>query len=155
MKGVFIMKELLKIKDLKNELNLGDYGEDITNYNNGYISDIINEIADNYIDIYTYDLFEWAKGNTYYIDRAVDELGRPDTIEDEIRQGQYMAYQEDLYNNIEDILKYWAYDYIENKYNITELTEEQNDEINFYNYTNVDRLEEIKGMIEDIFESEV
>lgn len=149
------MKELLKIKDLKNELNLGDYGEDITNYNNGYISDIINEIADNYIDIYTYDLFEWAKGNTYYIDRAVDELGRPDTIEDEIRQGQYMAYQEDLYNNIEDILKYWAYDYIENKYNITELTEEQNDEINFYNYTNVDRLEEIKGMIEDIFESEV
>ena len=47
------MKELLKIKDLKNELNLGDYGEDITNYNSGYISDIINEIADNYIDIYT------------------------------------------------------------------------------------------------------
>ena len=153
MKGVFIMKELLKIKDLKNELNLGDYGEDITNYSSGYVSDIINEIVENYIDIYTYDLFEWAKGNTYYIDRAVDELGRPDTIEDEIRQGQYIAYQEDLYNNIEDILKYWAYDYIENKYNITELTEEQNDEINFYNYTNVDRLEEIKRMIEDIFES--
>ena len=147
------MKELLKIKDLKNELNLGDYGEDITNYSSGYVSDIINEIVENYIDIYTYDLFEWAKGNTYYIDRAVDELGRPDTIEDEIRQGQYIAYQEDLYNNIEDILKYWAYDYIENKYNITELTEEQNDEINFYNYTNVDRLEEIKRMIEDIFES--
>ena len=148
------MKELLKIKDLKNELNLGDYGEDITNYNSGYIGDIINEIADNYIDIYTYDLFEWAKGNTYYIDRAVDELGRPDTIEDEIRQGQYIAYQEDLYNNIEDILKYWAYDYIENKYNLTELTEEQNDEIEFLNYNNIDRLEEVEGMIEDIFESE-
>lgn len=149
------MRELLKIKDLKNELNLGDYGEDITNYNSGYISDIISEIADNYIDIYTYDLFEWAKGNTYYIDRAVNELGRPDTIEDEIRQGQYIAYQEDLYNNIEDILKYWAYDYIENKYNLTELTEEQNNEIEFYNYNNVDRLEEIEGMIEDIFENEV
>lgn len=147
------MKELLKIEDLKNELNLGDYGEDITNYSSGYVSDIITEIADNNVDIYNNDLMEWAKGNTYYIDRAVDELGRPDTIEDEIRQGQYIAYQEDLYNNLEDILKYWAYDYIENKYNITELTEEQNDEINFYNYTNVDRLEEIKGMIEDIFES--
>lgn len=149
------MKELLKIEELKNDLNLGDYGEDITNYNSGYISDIITEIADNNVDIYNNDLMEWAKGNTYYIDRAVDELGRPDTIEDEIRQGQYIAYQEDLYNNLEDILKYWAYDYIENKYNITELTEEQNDEIDFYNYTNVDRLEEIKGMIEDIFESEV
>lgn len=149
------MKELLKIKDLKNELNLGDYGEDITNYSSGYVSDIVNEIADNYIDIYTYDLFEWAKGNTYYIDRATDELGRPDTIEDEIRQGQYIAYQEDLYNNIEDILKYWAYSYIEDHYNVTELTEEQNDEIEFYNYNNVDKLEEIEGMIEDIFESEV
>ena len=149
------MKELLKIEELKNDLNLGDYGEDITNYSSGYVSDIITEIADNNVDIYNNDLMEWAKGNTYYIDRAVDELGRPDTIEDEIRQGQYIAYQEDLYNNLEDILKYWAYDYIENKYNITELTEEQNDEINFYNYTNVDRLEEIKGMIEDIFESEV
>lgn len=149
------MKELLKIKDLKNELNLGDYGEDITNYDSGYVSDIINEIADNYIDIYTYDLFEWAKGNTYYIDRAVDELGRPDTIENEIRQGQYIAYQEDLYNNIEDILKYWAYSYIADHYNVTELTEEQSDEIEFYNYNNVDRLEDIEAMIENIFESEV
>lgn len=149
------MKELLKIEELKNDLNLGDYGEDITNYNNGYISEIINEIADNYIDIYTDDLFEWAKGNTYYIDRAVNELGRPDTIEDEIRQGQYIAYQEDLYNNIEDILKYWAYDYIENKYNITELTEEQNDEIEFLNYNNFEELEDIKNELENIFESEV
>ena len=149
------MKELFKIEDLKNDLFLGELGEQITQYNNGYIGDIITEIADNNVDIYNNDLMEWAKGNTYYIDRAVDELGRPDTIEDEIRQGQYIAYQEDLYNNIEDILKYWAYSYIEDHYNVTELTEEQNDEIEFYNYNSVDRLEEIEGMIEDIFESEV
>ena len=153
------MKELLKIKDLKNELNLGDYGEDITNYSSGYVSDIITEIADNNVDIYNNDLMEWAKGNTSYIEDAMVEFGTPEDSNGHpdfmrlIMQGQYYMYEQDLYNNLEDILKYWAYDYIENKYNITELTEEQNDEINFYNYTNVDRLEEIKGMIEDIFES--
>lgn len=155
------MKELLKIEDLKNELNLGDYGEDITNYSSGYVSDIITEIADNNVDIYNNDLMEWAKGNTSYIEDAMREFGTPEDSNGHpdfmrlIMQGQYYMYEQDLYNNLEDILKYWAYDYIENKYNITELTEEQNDEIDFYNYTNVDRLEEIKGMIEDIFESEV
>lgn len=155
------MKELLKIKDLKNELNLGDYGEDITNYSSGYVGDIITEIADNNVDIYNNDLMEWAKGNTSYIEDAMREFGTPEDSNGHpdfmrlIMQGQYYMYEQDLYNNLEDILKYWAYDYIENKYNLTELTEEQNDEIEFLNYNNIDRLEEIEGMIEDIFESEV
>lgn len=155
------MKELLKIEDLKNELNLGDYGEEIAQYNNGYIGDIITEIADNNVDIYNNDLMEWAKGNTSYIEDAMREFGTPEDGNGQpdfmriIMQGQYYMYEQDLYNNIEDILKYWAYSYIEDHYNVTELTEEQNDEIEFYNYTNVDRLEEIEGMIKDIFESEV
>lgn len=155
------MKELLKIKELKNELNLGDYGEDIANYNSGYISDIIAEIADYNVDIYNDDLMEWAKGNTSYIEDALREFGTPEDSNGHpdfmriIMQGQYYMHEQDLYNNLEDILKYWAYDYIENKYDLTELTEEQNDEIEFCNYNNVDRLEEIEGMIEGIFESEV
>ena len=155
------MKELFKIEDLKNDLFLGELGEQITEYNNGYISDIITEIADNNVDIYNNDLMEWAKGNASYIEDAMKEFGTPEDGNGHpdfmriVMQGQYYMYEQDLYNNIEDILKYWAYDYIENKYNLTELTEEQNDEIEFYNYNSVDRLEEIEGMIEDIFESEV
>lgn len=154
------MEKLLKIEDLKNDLFLGELGEQITEYDNGYIGDIITEIADSNVDIYNDDLMEWAKGNTSYIEDAIREFGTPEDSNGHpdfmklIMQGQYYMYEQDLYNNIEDILKYWAYDYIENKYNITELTEEQNDEIEFYNYTNVDRLEEIEGMIEGIFESE-
>lgn len=155
------MKKLLKIEDLKNELNLGDLGEQLAQYDSGYVSDIIAEIADSNVDIYNNDLMEWAKGNTSYIEDAIREFGTPEDGNGHpdfmrlIMQGQYYMYEQDLYNNIEDILKYWAYDYIENKYNLTELTEEQNEEIEFYNYNNVDKLEEIEGMIEDIFESEV
>lgn len=154
------MKELFKIEDLKNDLFLGELGEQITEYNNGYIGDIITEIADNNVDIYNNDLMEWAKGNTSYIEDALREFGTPEDSNGHpdfmriIMQGQYYMHEQDLYNNLEDILKYWAYDYIENKYNLTELTEEQNDEIEFLNYNNIDRLEEIEGMIEDIFESE-
>lgn len=153
------MKELLKIKDLKNELNLGDYGEDITNYSSGYVGDIITEIADNNVDIYNNDLMEWAKGNTSYIEDAMREFGTPEDSNGHpdfmrlIMQGQYYMYEQDLYNNLEDILKYWAYDYIENKYNLTELTEEQNDEIEFLNYNNFEELEDIKNELENIFES--
>lgn len=155
------MEKLLKIEDLKNDLFLGELGEQITQYDNGYISDIITEIADSNVDIYNNDLMEWAKGNTSYIEDAMREFGTPEDSNGHpdfmriIMQGQYYMHEQDLYNNLEDILKYWAYDYIENKYNLTELTEEQNDEIEFYNYNSVDRLEEIEGMIEDIFESEV
>lgn len=51
----------MKIEELKKDLYLGDYGEEITNYSSGYVCDILTEIADNNVDIYYYDLFEWAK----------------------------------------------------------------------------------------------
>ena len=155
------MEKLLKIEDLKNDLFLGELGEQITQYDNGYISDIITEIADSNVDIYNNDLMEWAKGNTNYIEDAMREFGTP---EDEnghpdfmriIMQGQYYMYEQDLYNNIEDILKCWAYSYIEDNYNLTELTEEQNDEIEFLNYNNFEKLEDIENELKNIFESEV
>ena len=119
MKGVFIMEKLLKIEDLKNDLFLGELGEQITEYDNGYIGDIIPEIADSNVDIYNDDLMEWAKGNTSYIEDAMREFGTPEDGNGHpdfmriIMQGQYYMYEQDLYNNIEDILKYWAYSYIE------------------------------------------
>lgn len=155
------MKELLKIEDLKNNLFLGDCGEDITQYSHGDISDIIAETADNNVDIYNNDLMEWAKRNTSYIEDALREFGTPEDSNGHpdfmriIMQGQYYMYEQDLYNNIEDILKYWAYNYIEDKYNLTELTEEQNDEIEFLNYNNFEELEDIENELENIFESGV
>lgn len=133
----------------------------ITQYCGGYIGDIITELADSNVDIYNSDLSEWAKDNVSYIEEAINMWGIP---KDEgghadyyrmIQQGQYYMYEQDLYNNIEDILKYWAYSYIEDNYNLTELTEEQNDEIEFLNYNNFEKLEDLKNELDNIFESEV
>lgn len=52
------------------------------------------EIADSLVDVYTVNLLEWLAeniGRMAYIAESNDDLGRPDELEDEIRQGQYLA----------------------------------------------------------------
>ena len=147
--------EKLKIKDLQDELNLGEIGEQITEYSNGYISDIFSEIANYNIDIFTADLHEWASKNVNIIDEAMEMLGSRETFDDNITQAQFYFYQKDLYNNIEDILKYWAYDYLLNRLNLEYITADQNDEIDFLNWDRFDRLENVEAELENIFENEV
>lgn len=147
--------ENLKIKDLMDGLYTGDFGDRFCDYNNGYICDIITEIADNNIDIYYSDLFDWAKGNTTYIDEATAEFGRPDTFIQEIQQGQYYAYEQDLYENLEDSLKLFMYNYILYTLDIEEITEEQDDELLDYDFSdNNDQLENIIEHINEVLKIE-
>ena len=146
--------EKLKIEDLKKELYCGDYGEYFRDYNNGYICDIITEIADNNIDIYNSDLMDWAKGNTSYIEEALEEFGTPTNNRGQadfmriIQQGQYLCNEQDLYNNLEDSLKFFMYDYIEKELKIKELTEEQNDNLLDWDFS--DNNEHLENLIEHI-----
>lgn len=149
------MKNLLKIEDLRKELYTGDFGDCICDYDNGYICDIITEIADAHVDIYVSDLLDWAKSNYEYIDEATEELGRPDDFIGEVRQGQFLYNERDLYDNLEDSLKLFAYVYIQNVLGIEEITEEQNEDLLDYDYTdNNDELENIIDHIEEVFETE-
>lgn len=127
--------ENLKIEELKRELFTGDLGDCFWDYNDGYICDIIAEIADNHVDIYNSDLLEWAKENYSYIEKAMDEFGKPDDFFQYIRQGQFYYYEEDLYNNLEDSLKYFMYTYVKDVLDIDELTEEQNDNLLDYDFS--------------------
>ena len=99
------------LEELKNNLSF-TYGEQITDYDSGYIGDIFTEIADSNVDMYTSDLFEWGKSNLWYIDEATKELGNPNDIIKQIQQGQFYAYEQELYENKEDIMKYFAYTYL-------------------------------------------
>lgn len=147
--------EKLKIEDLRKELYTGDLGEYFTDYNNGYICDIITEIADNNIDIYYYDLFEWAKNNFSYINEANEEMGTPADITKQIQQGQYYANERNLYENLEDSLKFFMYNYIEKELKIKELTEEQNDDLLDWDFSdNNEQLEILIEHINNIFEKE-
>ena len=110
-------------------------GEDITdlliefgNYSSGYIGDIITEVADNNIDIYNYNLWEWAKNNEYYIEQAVSNFGIDYKNFDLIqlfRMAQYEFYNEAIYSNLSDFI-YYA---ILNNIDAEEISDEILDEI--------------------------
>jgi hypothetical protein len=148
--------EKLRIEDLKKDLYLGDLGEYFNDYDNGYICDIISEIAGNNVDIYNYDLLEWAKGNYSYIEEALDEFGTPTDGNGKadflkiIQQGQYYANERDLYDNLEDSLKFFMYDYIEKTLKIEKITENQNDGLLDFDFS--DNNEMLENLIEHISE---
>lgn len=147
----------LKVNELKEQnekyLNLG---VQITDFDNGYISDIISEIATNNVDIYTSDLLDWAKDGINYIEEAIAEFGTSNDFLGMIRQGQYLAFEQELNTDIETMLLYFMYDYIE-KMGIEEITEEQQDKLeNDFDFEDInEKLENLIEYIKDVFESEV
>ena len=109
---------MIKIVDEIKNLNIGDYGDRLENYDGSdYICDAISEVADENTDIYYSDLFDWAKENYDYIDEANKEFGIPkdgDIIK-QIQQGQYYAIEQEIYEDLQDCIKNYAYKYILNK----------------------------------------
>ena len=130
------------LNGLKQNLSFTN-GMQITNYNSGYLCDVFNEIADSNIDIYVSDLFEWGKSNYSYIDQANEEFGNSSDIIKQIQLGQYLANEEELYNNQTDILKYYAYYYL-NENNIV-LNDDELTELEDYitDFDSSNKLEEI------------
>ena len=145
----------IKIEELKKDLFVGDLGDRFGDYDSGYICDIITEIADNNVDIYYSDLFEWAKNNFSIIEEANEEMGAPNDITKQIQQGQFLAFERELYDNLEDNLKYFMYDYIEKNLKIEELTEEQNEKLLDWDFSdNNEQLENLIDHINEILEEE-
>ena len=141
-------------EELKGELSL-TYCDNIVDYDHGYVSDIINEIADNNVDIYTNDLFEWAKFNYNYIEDANNELGTPSDIIAQIQQGQFLQISNEMYENFEEMILLFIYNYIYNDLDIEEIEEEKQEEIENENFNNYDKLEQIIDFVNETLESEV
>lgn len=132
------------LKDLESNLSF-TYGNNITQYDSGYICDVFSEIADNNVDIYTSDLFDWGKNNMYYIDEATKEFGDPHDILRQIQQGQYYAYEQELYENKDDIIKYFAYTYLND--NNIKLNVEQEEDLDDY-LSSVDSNDKLEDIID-------
>lgn len=153
--------EKLKIEELKSDLYLGKFGDCLEDYDNGYLCDIITEIADNHVDIYYSNLFKWATDNYAYIEEAEDEFGQPTDERGKfdiiklIQQGQYYAYEQELYENFRDIVLNRLYNYIVSNLGIIEITEEQNDKILELNIDdNNELLENLFEELDNIFSEE-
>lgn len=132
------------LKDLETNLSF-TYGNNITQYDSGYICDVFSEIADSNVDIYTSDLFDWGKNNMYYIDEATKEFGDPHDILRQIQQGQYYAYEQELYENKDDIIKYFAYTYLND--NNIKLNVEQEEDLDYY-LSSVDSNDKLEDIID-------
>ena len=132
------------LKDLESNLSF-TYGNNITQYDSGYICDVFSEIADSNVDIYTSDLFDWGKNNMYYIDEATKEFGDPHDILRQIQQGQYYVYEQELYENKDDIIKYFAYTYLND--NNIKLNVEQEEDLDDY-LSSVDSNDKLEDIID-------
>ena len=137
------------LKDIKGRVN-HTFADSIVDYDNGYICDIISEIADNNVDIYTSDLLDWLRYNYSIVEDANREYGTPDDIIKQCQQGQYYKYNNDLYDVMDDMLLLFAYNYLRD--NDIELNAEQLEELESELSTidNNDKLEDIIEKIEEI-----
>ena len=155
MKEIKVIDILHKIKERNkgNDIDVAsfvDYGEA------DYIHNVITEIADDNVDLYSNELLEWATDNYYYIDYAIEEYGKPDDFLQYIRQGQYCAYSTEINENIGDFMLVYAYNYLLREKNIETITEEQQEEIeeNISLIDNDSRLSQIVYCVDEAIEKE-
>ena len=148
------------VSDLMKDLDLTDIQTELASYDSGYITDDISEIADNNVDIYHSDLFDWARDNWSYIDDACQEFGMPDSKDSRIvikliQQGQYLANEQEIYDNLDSVLLYYCYNYVLDTLGIKEITDEQKEAIKekCTDVDNNDKLEDYNDFLDELFEN--
>ena len=145
-----------EIKVLMNELCLNDMEEQILEFSNGYVGDVLREIAGNNVSIYTSDLLNYLSNNIDDINGNISDIGFSGDILSHISDVWYCNNIEELYGNINDIVKYFTLDNIIDymiEYNIKNISEEDLDNMIDENCSdNIDRIDIIVDNIEFYFE---
>ena len=106
------MNDTKRLVEMANDLNLDGRtvyfieSMELTSeelFSNSY-NDKLHAYVDSLIDVYNEDLIEWAKRNTHHIDEAILQYGYTDTgFISMIRQGQYLKYESELSNELEEL----------------------------------------------------
>ena len=150
------MYNVKEIKVLMNELCLNDMEEQIVEFSNGYIDDTLGEIASNNVSIYTNDLLKYLSNNIDEVDDNISNMGFSGDILSHIFEVWYNNNLEELYRNMNDIVKYFVLDNIIEcmiEYNIKNISEEDINNIIDENCSdNIDRIDTIVDNIECYFE---
>lgn len=148
------VKELLEEIEKENEylrVNVASF----EGYSDNYICDIVNELADSNVDVYNSDLLEWAKNNHSYIDEAVAELGHGKDFINDIQIGQYYNNNNEIYDNLKEYLRYFAYDYLLNTKGIETIKDEDieniDSELDYIDNNN--HLSDVELIIDNFVES--
>lgn len=145
-----------EIKGLMNELCLNDMEEQILEFSNGYIDDALGEIASNNVSIYTSDLLNYLSNNIDDVNDNISNMGFSGDILSHISEAWYYNNLEELYGNMNDIVKYFVLDniiecMIDN--DVKNISEKDIDNIIDENCSdNIDRIDIIVDNIECYFE---
>lgn len=115
-----------------------------------YICDAISERADSNVDVYNYDLIEWAKSHIAEIDEAAEELGKPDSFIGYIQQAQFIVNERNLYEGLEKAIVLHAWELASER--VKEVTEEQAEKLDAMDLIidNNNRVEDIEIEVLDI-----
>ena len=145
-----------EIKVLMYELCLNDMEEQILEFSNGYVDDALGEIAMNNVSIYTNDLLSYLSNNINEVNDNISSVGFSGDILSHISDVWYQNNIEELWGNINDIVKYFVLDNIIDymiEYNIKNISEEDLDNMIDENCSdNIDRIDMIVDNIEFYFE---
>ena len=99
----------VRIEDLQANLDLGEYGNSLTEYDSGDISDVFTEIADGNIDYAYADLLAWLPDNYEWLEHVQDEgllsrTGNYDLFQ-HIQVAQMESIRDNLHEHREDIIQ--------------------------------------------------
>ena len=145
-----------EIKVLMKELCLNDMEEQILEFSNGYIDDLLGEIASNNVSIYTSDLLKYLSNYIDDVNDNISNMGFSGDILSHISEVWFNNNLEELYGNMNDIVKYFVLDniiecMIDN--DVKNISEEDIDNIINENCSdNIDRIDIIVDNIECYFE---
>lgn len=145
---------MLKVSEIKRN-NLDSFIDCLNDYDNGYICDIISEIADSNTSIYYSDIIEFISNNVEEVNDTIEELGWDGCGGDLYKAGQAeecRKNENDMYNELEEGLFNVALSHIQYTMEVEEISDEQLDEIDNLCYctNNNDRLEDFLEIVEEI-----
>lgn len=81
--------------------------ENLLSENSGCLTDKISEISDYAVDVYSSDLYRSLPklANSGYYDRVAEEFGLSGDLDRDIMSAQYLRNTDDLYENLDDIVR--------------------------------------------------
>ena len=143
--------------DLLHELDTGDHGDRLNDYRDtdGYICDIIAEIADADTSIYYNDILDFIRENPEALADVIREgLYDPSSNYDLYKHGQaaeYMIIERDIYDHLPDSLFAAAVNFIRFDLDIVEIPEELGELLREWceDADNGDRMDEIPDRIRE------
>ena len=141
----------VSIESLQAGLDLGDYGDQLTEYE-GYITDAIQECADSNIDIYYHDLLKWLPDNYEWIEEA-EAAGLLERAKGDIfkmtQMAQYECFSQDMYDHQEDICKNYVLESLKDA-GVYAVSDKVADALDTIDFASANRFEELTGEAVDL-----